>query len=126
MISSTLISFVMMITFTSYIVLLLWRRIRKYYTSTRVSQRRRFGSGCWSRRKIYWRQRDISRTGYIVEALHGSIKQGIYSKSESQERKEEILTKPYPDIVKRNGYAATGGQLEVEPKDLNKVMLYKK
>ena len=74
--------------------ILLWRRIRKYYTSTRVSQRRRFGSVYWSRRKIYWRQRDISRTGYIVEALHGSIKQGIYSKSESQERKEEILTKP--------------------------------
>ena len=92
MISSTLISFVMMITFTSYIVLLLWRRIRKYYTSTRVSQRRRFCSGYWSRRKIYWRQRDISRTGYIVEALHGSIKQRIYSQSESRERKEEMLT----------------------------------
>ena len=100
MISSTLISFVMMITFTSYIVLLLWRTIRKYYTSTRVSQRRRFGSGYWSRRKIYWRQRDISRTGYIVEALH--------SKSESQGRKEEILTKPCSDVLKRNSHAFSG------------------
>ena len=126
MISSTLISFVMMITFTSYMVLLLWRRIKKYYASTRVSQRRRFGSGYWSRRKIFWRQRDISRTEYIVEALHGSIKQRIYSKSESQERKEEMLTKPYPDIAKRKGYAVSGGKLEVEPKDLNEVMLYKK
>ena len=126
MIRSTLINFVMMLTFTSYILLLLWMRITKYYTSTRVSRRRRFGSGYWSRRKIYWRQRDISRTGYIVEALNGSIKQRILSKPESQERREEMLTKPYPDIVTRNGYAGSGGQLEVEPKDVNEVMLYKK
>ena len=126
MTSSTLISFVMVITFASYLVLLLWRRIRKYYTSTRVLQRRRFGSGYWSRRRIYWRQRDISRTGYIVEALQGSMKQRIYSKSESQGRKVEMLTKLYPDIAKRNGYAVSGGQLEVEMKDLNEVMLYEK
>ena len=109
MTSSCLISFGMMITLTSYVVLYLWRWIRNYYTRTRVSQRRRFGSGYWSRRRIYWRHRDISRSGYIVEALQGTIKQRINSQSESQERKEEMLTKPYPDILKRNGYAVSGG-----------------
>ena len=125
MTSSSLISFGIMITLTSYVVLLLWRMIRNYYTRTRVSQRRRFGSGYWSRRRIYWRHRDISRSGYIVEALQGTIKQRINSQSESQERKEEMLTKPYPDIVKRNGYAVSGGQSENVVKDLNEVMLYK-
>ena len=105
----TLISFVMMITFTSNVVLLLWRRIPKYDTRTRVSQRRRFGSVYWSRRRIYWRQRQISRSGYIDEALQGTIKQQMYSEPASQERKEEMLTKSYPDKVKRNGYAVSGG-----------------
>ena len=109
MTSCSLISFGIMITLTSYVVLLLWRRIRNYCTRTRVSQRRRFGSGYWSRRRIYWRQRDISRSGYIVEALQGTIKVRIHRQSESQERKEEMLTKPYPDIVKRNDYAVSGG-----------------
>ena len=121
-----LISFVMMITFTSYVVLSLGRRITKYNTRTRVSQRRRFGSGCWSRRRIYWRQRQISRSVYIVEALQGSIKQRICSEPESQERKEEMLTKSYPDMVKRNDYYVSRGQLEAELKDMNEVMLYKK
>ena len=125
MTSSSVISFSMMITLTSYVVLLLWRRIRNYYATTRVSQRRRFGSGYWSRRRIYWRQRDISRSGYIVEALQGTIKLRIHRQSESQERKEEMLTKPYPDVVKRNGYAVSGGQSEDDVKDLNEVMLYK-
>ena len=123
MTSSSLISFGMMITLTSYVVLLLWRRIRNYYATTRVSQRRRFGSGYWSRRRIYWRQRDISRSGYIVEALQGTIKVRIHRQSESQERKEEMLTKTYPDVVKRNGYAVSGGLSEDDVKDLNEVML---
>ena len=126
MTSTNLISFVMMITFTSYVVLLLWRRIRKYYTSTRVSRRRRFGSGYWSRRRIYWRHRAISRTVYIVEALQGSIKQRRYSETESQERKEEMSTELYTDIVKRNDYSVSGGRLEAELKDQNEVMLHKK
>ena len=88
MTSSSLISFGMMITLTSYVVLLLWRRIRKYYTRLRVSQRRRFGSGYWSRRRIYWRQRDISRAGYIVEHSRApSVSVHTVSRNQRRERR---------------------------------------
>ena len=50
--ASLLISYGMMITLTSYLGLLLFRKIRGY-TRTRVKQRRRLRSGYWTRRRIY-------------------------------------------------------------------------
>ena len=74
---------------------------------------------------VYWRQREISRTGYIAEALQDSIKQRIYSQSEPQERKE-MLTKPYSNILKRNSHAVSGGQVDAQVQDMNEVMVYQK
>ena len=104
---------------TIYFGLILLRRMRGY-TKTRGKHRRRLGSGYWTQRSIYWRQRKIWRTAYIAEA-----KQRIYSLSESVESKEEMLTKPYSDILKRNGYAVSGEQLDGEVQEMNEVMLYR-
>ena len=54
------------------------------------------------------------------------MKQLIYSQSESLERKEEMLTDPCRDILKRNGYAVSGGKLDADLQNMNKVMLYRK
>ena len=51
--SSFFISFALIITLSSYIVILLLRRTRRYYTQVEVSQSRRLESGYWSRRRIY-------------------------------------------------------------------------
>ena len=126
MTSSSVISLGIMITLTCYVVILLYRKIIKHYTRTRALQRRKFVSGYWTRRRIYWRRRAISRTGYIDEAIQASMKQLIDSESESLERKEEMLTKPCQDILKRNGYALSGGKLDADLQNLNKVMLYQK
>ena len=98
---------------TIYFGLILLRRMRGY-TKTRVKHRRRLGSGYWTRRKIYWRRRKISRTAYIAEALQCSTNQRIYSLPESQERRKVMLTKPYSDIMKRNGHAVSRAQLDGE------------
>ena len=82
--ASLIISCGLMITLTSYMGLLLFRKISGY-TRTRVKQRRRLRSGYWTRRRIYWRRKNILRTAYIAEALQGSIKQRIYCLSGSQE-----------------------------------------
>ena len=63
---------------TIYFGLILLRRMRGY-TKTRGKHRRRLGSGYWTRRKIYWRRRKISRTAYIADALQCSTNQRIYS-----------------------------------------------
>ena len=120
--ASLLISFSLMITLTSYLGLLLFRK-RSGYTRTREKQRRRLRSGYWTRRRIYWRRRNISRTGYIAEALQCSIKQRIYCLSDSQERQEEVFTKPCPDILMRNGLAVSGVQSDGEVHDMNEVIL---
>ena len=60
---------------------------------------------------------------YIAEALQGSIKQRIYSQSESQRKNEEMSTKPCSDIMNRNGHAVNGAQIDGEVKDGNKLML---
>ena len=98
---------------TIYFGLILLRRMRGC-TKTRVKHRRRLGSGYWTRRKIYWRRRKISRTAYIAEALQCSTNQRIYSLPESQERRKVMLTKPYSDIMKRNGHAVSRAQLDGE------------
>ena len=49
---SFFISFGLTISLTSYLIILLLRRIRKYYTEAKVVQRRRLASGYWSRRRI--------------------------------------------------------------------------
>ena len=69
----SLISFGLMIMHTIYLWLLFFRRTRGY-TRTRVKHRRTLGSGYWTRRRIYWRRRKISRTASFAEA-----KQRIYS-----------------------------------------------
>ena len=119
---SFLIIFGLLMTLITYLGLLMLRRTTKY-TRTRVKQRRRLGSGYWTRRRVYWRRREISRTAYIAEALQSSIKQRINSQSELQKRKEEMLTKPCSDIMKRNGHAVNGAQLEGEVLDGNELML---
>ena len=123
--ASLLISCGLMITLTSYMGLLLFRKISGY-TRTRVKQRRRLRSGYWTRRRIYWRRRNISRTEYIAEALQGSIKQRIYCLSESQERQEEMFTKPCSDTLMRNGLAVSGVQSDGEVHDMNEVILNQK
>ena len=105
--SFLIINLGLMITLISNLGLLLLRRTTGS-TRSRNNQRRRLGSGYWTRRKVYWRRREISRTGYIAEALQDSIKQRIYSQSEPQERKE-MLTKPYSNILKMNSHAVSGG-----------------
>ena len=114
-----------MITLTSYLGLLLFRKISGY-TRTRVKQRRRLSSGYGTRRRIYWRERNISRTEYIAEALQCSIKQRIYCLSDSKERQEEVFTKPCPDILMRNGLAVSGVQSDGEVHDMNEVILNQK
>ena len=120
--ASLLIRYGLIITLTSYLGLLLFRKISRY-TRTREKQRRRLRSGYWTRRRIYWRRRNISRTGYIAEALQCSIKQRIYCLSDSQERQEEVFTKPCPDILMRNGLAVSGVQSDGEVHDMNEVIL---
>ena len=123
--ASLLISCGLMIILIRYMGLLLFRKISGY-TRTRVKQRRRLRSGYWTRRRIFWRRRNISRTAYIAEALQGSIKQRIYCLSESQERQEEMFTKPCPDTLVRNGLAVSGAQSDGEVNDMNEVILNQK
>ena len=66
--ASFLTSFCLMITLICYMGLLLLRRVTEY-TRTIVKQHRRYGSGYWTRRRVYWRRRKISRAAYIAEAL---------------------------------------------------------
>ena len=87
--SFLIINYGLMISLINNLGLLLLRRVTGY-TRTRKKQRRRLGSGYWTRRRVYWRRRKISRTAYIAEAVQGSIKQRIYSQAESQKRKEEL------------------------------------
>ena len=68
----------------------------------------------------------MSRASYIAEALEGSSKRRIYSLSESQERKEKMLTKPCSEIPKRNVLAVSGAQLDGEAQDMTEVMHYQK
>lgn len=117
--ASILISYDLIITLTSYLGLVLFRKISRY-TRTRVKQRRRLRSGYWTRRRIYWSRRNISRTEYIAEALQGSIKQRIYCLSESQERQEEMFTKPCSDTLMRNGLAVCGVQSDGEVHDMKR------
>ena len=123
--ASVIISCGLMITLTSYMGLLLFRKISGY-TRTRVKQRRMLRSRYWTRRRIYWRRRNISRTEYIAEALQGSIKQRIYCLSESQERQEEMFTKPCSDTLMRNGLAVSEVQSDGKVHHMNEVILNQK
>ena len=89
---SFFISFGFTISLISYLIILLLRRIRRYYIEAKVAQRRRLRSGYWSRRRIYWRRRGISRTEYISEAIQCSIQHRIYCEPESHRRKEVMLS----------------------------------
>ena len=123
---SFFISFGLTISLISYLIILLLRRIRQYYTEAKVRQRRRWSSGYWSRRRIYWRRRGISRTEYISEAIQFSIKHRIYCKPESHRRKEVMLSNSCSDILKRNSHAVTRTELVDELQDINDVMKQKK
>ena len=92
---------------------------------TRFEQRQRLRSGIWTRRRIHWRRRGISRTVFIIEAVEVFIKQRIYRQLKSQERNEQMVTKPCSDILKRKSHAGTGSQLDAELQDMNEVMQHK-
>ena len=117
-----IIYFGLMISLINILGLLLLRRVTGY-TRTRNKQRRRLGSGYWTRRRVYWRRRKISRTAYIAEAVQGSIKQRIYSQAESQKRKEELLTIPCSDILKSDSQAVNKGEVDAQIQDMNEVMV---
>merc|ERR1711888_364958 len=123
---SFFISFGLTISLISYLIILLLRRIRRYYTEAKVAQRRRFRSGYWSRRRIYWRRRGISRTEYISEAIQCSIQHRIYCEPESHRRKEAMLSNSCSDIFKRNSHAVSRTELDDELQDINDVMQQKK
>ena len=91
-IASFLISFGLMITLTSYLVLLLFREIRGH-NRTSVNHRRRLGSGYWTRRRSYWRRRQLSRSRYIREAIWSSMKQRKITQSERSSPRHDALMK---------------------------------
>ena len=90
--ASLLISYGLMITLTSYLVLLLFREIRGY-NRTSVNHRRRLGSGYWTGRRIYWRRRQLSRSRYIREAIWSSMKQRKITQSERSSPRHDALRK---------------------------------
>ena len=67
----------LMITLISNLGLLLLMRITGN-TRTGNKQRRRLGSGYWTRRRVYWWRKEISRTAYIAEAIQGSMRRRLY------------------------------------------------
>ena len=83
--ASLLISCGLMITLTSYLGLLLFRKIR-LYTRTRVKQRRRLRSHYWTRRRIYWRRRNIYRELNILLKRYRAPSNSAYTVCRNHKR----------------------------------------
>ena len=98
-----------------------WSRV---HSNPKNRRRTNLGSHIWSRRRILWRHARVSRVSYIALALKSRCCDNLQSKS--QKRNEKMLTKPYSDIMNRNGHAVIGAQIDGEVQDGNELMLSRK
>ena len=80
-----MISFGVMFTLTSYLVMLTLKLNRK-----RVVRRCRVSSCIWTRRKVFWLQKGKTRSAYLLDAQENSIKTHAYCGKEACERTEKF------------------------------------
>ena len=99
----SLLSFGIMFTLTSNLVLLSLRFggcKRK-----KVVRRCRVRSCLWTRRKVFWLQKRLSRSAYVLHALQNSNKARTYCKKSARERAGEVSTRFFPNILQMSTLA---------------------
>ena len=81
-----LITFGIMLIITSSLLWKFYNWLRIKNRST-LPRRRRVGSCQWTARKVYWKQRALSRATYVLEALQRSTEARLCSKKARKEDK---------------------------------------
>ena len=120
---ASLISLVIMLIFTFYLVLLSFR-FRECHQERGV-RRSRVSSCLWTRRKVYWLQQRHSRAAYILAARESSIQVKKCFEKEVPDRSELLFTNYCSNILKIATLALIAVMTGIELQMLNDLQRHK-